>query len=57
MVPAAAELVQMLTDAEPAFPTSAIAVIRVSPSWADLTAGSGELIASWTPHDGEAAAG
>lgn len=54
--PAAAELVEMLTGAEPAFPTSAIAVIRVPPSWADLAAGSGELIASWTPHDGEAAA-
>ncbi|HSR83751.1 MAG TPA: histidine phosphatase family protein [Streptosporangiaceae bacterium] len=49
--PAAAELVALLTGTEPAFPTAAIAVIRVPSSWSDMTAGSGELIASWTPHD------
>jgi phosphohistidine phosphatase len=49
--PAAAELVQLLTGAEPAFPTAAIAVIGVPSHWAELTTGSGELIASWTPRD------
>jgi len=53
--PAAAELVQLLTGAEPAFPTSAIAVITVRSDWADLAAESGELVASWTPREAEAA--
>jgi len=48
--PAAAELVALLTGAEPAFPTAAIAVIQVPSSWSGMRAGSGELIASWTPH-------
>jgi len=48
--PAAAELVALLTGAEPAFPTAAIAVIRVPSSWSGMRAASGELIASWTPH-------
>jgi phosphohistidine phosphatase len=53
--PAAAELVQLLTGAEPAFPTAAIAVIGVRSGWPQLTAGSCELSASWTPHDGDSA--
>jgi phosphohistidine phosphatase len=53
--PAAAELVQLLAGAEPEFPTAAIAVIGVGSDWADLAAGSGALIASWTPRAGEAA--
>jgi phosphohistidine phosphatase len=52
--PAAAELVQLLSGSEAPFPTAAIAVIRVPASWADLAADSGELIASWTPHDAQA---
>jgi phosphohistidine phosphatase len=53
--PAAEELVQLLTGAEPAFPTAAIAVIAVRSGWAELAAGSCELTASWTPHDGDSA--
>ena len=53
--PAAAELVQLLTGTEPALPTAAIAVIAVHSDWAELTAESGELIASWAPREGEAA--
>ena len=53
--PAAAELVEQVAGAEPAFPTAAIAVIRAGSHWAELDAGSGELVASWTPHDGESA--
>jgi phosphohistidine phosphatase len=53
--PAAAELVQALTGSEAPFPTAAIAVIRAPASWAELGARSGELIASWTPREGEAA--
>jgi phosphohistidine phosphatase len=52
--PAAAELVEVLTGAQAPFPTAAVAVIRTPANWADLAAGSGELIASWTPHDAEA---
>jgi phosphohistidine phosphatase len=51
--PAAAGLVQLLTGTEPAFPTAAIAVIGVPATWADLAAGSGELVASWTPRGAE----
>jgi phosphohistidine phosphatase len=47
--PAAAELVAALTGTEPHFPTAAIAVIGVHGSWDELTAGDGELEASWTP--------
>ena len=53
--PAAAEFVQLLTGAEPAFPTAAIAVIGVRSGWPQLAAGSGELTASWTPHDVDSA--
>lgn len=53
--PAAAELVQLLTSAEPAFPTAAIAVIEVRSDWPRLGAGSCELTASWTPHGGDSA--
>jgi phosphohistidine phosphatase len=51
--PAAARLVHLLTDAEIAFPTAAIAVIGVRGSWADLGPGAGELIASWTPAEAD----
>ena len=47
--PAAAGLVGLLTGTEPAFPTAAIAVIGIQARWADLAAGAGELLASWTP--------
>lgn len=49
--PAAAGLVGLLTGTEPAFPTAAIAVIGIQARWADLAAGAGELLASWTPRD------
>jgi phosphohistidine phosphatase len=51
--PAAAGLVRLLTGTEPAFPTAAIAVIGVPGGWADLPAGEGELVASWTPAAGQ----
>jgi phosphohistidine phosphatase len=47
--PAAAGLVALLTGSEAAFPTAAIAVLRLGGDWADLAAGDGELIASWQP--------
>jgi phosphohistidine phosphatase len=47
--PAAAELVTGLTGAELDFPTAAIAVIELPGAWAEIAAGTGELIASWTP--------
>ncbi len=47
--PAAAELAASLTGTELPFPTAAIAVVRLAGSWADVRAGSGDLIASWTP--------
>ena len=47
--PAAAELVGLIAGTEPEFPTAAIAVIDVPGEWATLSAGSGELIASWVP--------
>jgi phosphohistidine phosphatase len=47
--PAAAELVGLLTGTEPRFPTAAIAVIALPRDWAELAAGDGELIASWSP--------
>jgi phosphohistidine phosphatase len=53
--PAAAEIVQLLTGAEPEFPTAAMAVIGVDSDWAGLGQTSSELIASWTPRAGEAA--
>lgn len=54
--PAAAELVALLTGPEPQFPTAAIAVIGVLGEWAELSAGDGTLVTSWTPGSGEAAA-
>jgi phosphohistidine phosphatase len=50
--PAAAELAAQLTGAEPDFPTSAIAVVRLASNWASLAACTGELVASWTPRAG-----
>jgi phosphohistidine phosphatase len=47
--PAAAELVGLLTGTEPEFPTAAIAVIALSAGWAGAEAGTGRLVASWTP--------
>ena len=51
--PAAAELAAMLTGAELAFPTCAIAVVGLQHAWSDLRAGVGDLIASWTPRPRE----
>jgi phosphohistidine phosphatase len=50
--PAAAELVAALTGPEPDFPTAAIAVIELPGPWAALAAGSGDLLATWTPKSG-----
>jgi phosphohistidine phosphatase len=47
--PAAARLVSVLTGLEPEFPTAAIAVLALPGSWAELAAGDGRLLASWTP--------
>ncbi len=47
--PAAADLVGMLTGAEPDFPTAAIAVIGLPGTWAELSIGDGEALASWLP--------
>jgi phosphohistidine phosphatase len=47
--PAAAELAAGLSGTELDFPTAAIAVIELPGPWADIAAGTGELIASWTP--------
>src|SRR5580658_8578020 len=49
--PAAAEVAEVLIAAPIAFPTSAIAVIGISGPWPALAGGSGDLIASWTPHE------
>jgi phosphohistidine phosphatase len=51
--PAAAELASLLTGTEIAMPTAAIAVIALASDWADLAAGTGELIASWSPKAGD----
>jgi phosphohistidine phosphatase len=47
--PAAAEVAGLLTGTETALPTAAIAVIGLTGDWADLAAGTGELVASWSP--------
>ena len=47
--PAAAGLAELLTGAEPDFPTAAIAVIAMPADWAATAAGTGRLAASWTP--------
>lgn len=47
--PAAAELVATLAGAEPAFPTSAVAVLDLADTWAALGPGGGELAAFWVP--------
>jgi phosphohistidine phosphatase len=52
--PAAAELVPMLTGVEVPFPTSAIAVVGLAHTWADIRPGSGDLVASWTPRPQQA---
>jgi len=51
--PAAAELASLLTGGEIALPTAAIAVIALASDWADLAAGTGELVASWSPKAGD----
>jgi phosphohistidine phosphatase len=48
--PAAAQLAADLSRASLDFPTAAIAVIGLAGPWADIAAGTGELIATWTPH-------
>jgi phosphohistidine phosphatase len=53
--PAAAGVVATLTGSEPHFPTSAIAIIDVMAGWDQLSAGDGELVATWTPAVGAAA--
>ena len=50
--PAAAELAADLTGIELDFPTAAIAVVRLPSPWPDIAAGTGELVASWTPRGG-----
>jgi len=47
--PAAAELASVLTGTETTLPTAAIAVIELPGDWAGLAAGTGELVASWSP--------
>jgi phosphohistidine phosphatase len=47
--PAAADLVGLLTGTETALPTAATAVIGLSGDWADLAAGTGEVVATWSP--------
>jgi phosphohistidine phosphatase len=49
--PAAAGVVAILTGQEPRFPTAAIAVIALPGGWTGVSAGAGELVASWTPAD------
>jgi len=51
--PAAAELVSLLTGSETVLPTAAIAVMAIASDWADLAAGTGELVASWSPRGGD----
>ena len=51
--PAAAELASLLTGSEIVLPTAAIAVIASAGDWADLAAGTGELVASWSPKAGD----
>jgi len=51
--PAAAEMASLLTGKEIALPTAAIAVIALASDWADLAAGTGELVASWSPKAGD----
>jgi phosphohistidine phosphatase len=51
--PAATELASELTGTEIDLPTAAIAVIGLSGDWADLAAGNGELVASWSPKTGD----
>jgi phosphohistidine phosphatase len=49
--PAFHQLVVDLTGQhEPAFPTAALAVIRLPGSWRDAVPGGGELATLWTPH-------
>jgi phosphohistidine phosphatase len=49
--PAFHQLVVDLTGRhEPAFPTAALAVIRLAGSWRDAAPGGGELVTLWTPH-------
>jgi len=47
--PAAADLADLLTATGTELPTAAIAVIGLTGDWADLAAGGGELVASWSP--------
>jgi phosphohistidine phosphatase len=47
--PAASGLAGLLTGTEIALPTAALAIISLTGDWADLAAGTGELLASWSP--------
>ena len=49
--PASHQLVVDLTErSDFPFPTSALAIVRLTTSWADTAPGSGDLKALWTPH-------
>lgn len=43
-------VVDLTGQREVAFPTTALAVIRVTGRWRDAVAGSGQLTTLWTPH-------
>jgi phosphohistidine phosphatase len=47
--PAAAEFASLVTGSETVLPDAATAVIGLDGDWADLAAGRGELLASWSP--------
>ena len=48
--PAAAKLASMVTGSETALPdAAATAVIGLDSDWSDLAAGTGELVATWSP--------
>lgn len=52
--PAAADVTEILVGRPVDFPTAATAVVGLAAPWSDLAGGSadgtGELLASWTPH-------
>ena len=50
--PAAAQLAAALTGAEIGFPAAAVAVIELPVPWAELSEGTGKLLASWRPPAG-----
>ena len=48
-VPPAAKLASLVTGTETVLPDAATAVIELDGDWADLAAGTGELLATWSP--------